>query len=205
MQKRTGRFNGGAYDFCQAKTIGLTAPNPKEATPSLRMFSAAFWSRSKWVLHSEHVQERSARVRFLVFYVHKTEQHFVVADHLSICFTLFRTFFFDWCFSFFRKLTEGEVRYLFCPISVSYHFMFRSSKKKKNRTFWHKLYSEFPVVVCSLIFSFLVDTGYIPTATVSIIRTLDLPGMCLLCFWREFISVLFVEHRRRIAFTVTAS
>ena len=71
-----------------SKTIGLTAPNPKEATPSLRMFSAAFWSRSKWVLHSEHVQERSASVRF-AFLCPQTEQHFVVGDHLSICFDTF--------------------------------------------------------------------------------------------------------------------
>ena len=66
-----------------SKTIGLMSPKPKEATPSLKMFIAAFWSRSRCVLHFRHVHSLSASVK-VSFLCPQTEQHLVVGDHLLL-------------------------------------------------------------------------------------------------------------------------
>ena len=129
------------------KTIGLTSPNPKEATPSLRMLIAALWSRSRCVSHFGHCHSRSTNVSVSFSMVTNTTalcggspppnlQH--GAD------TLMRLMF-----EFPHKLTEAEVRDLFTP--QAFHTRKIQVFKEQDVKATAQLYREFPMMIRSLV------------------------------------------------------
>ena len=80
-------------------------------------------------------------------------------------------------FEFHDELTEGKVRNLFTP--KSFHAVKVQVFKEHYIKTSAEVYCEFPVVVCSLIFSLLMDTRNILAFSFSVIRTFDLSRMPL--------------------------
>ena len=74
-------------------------------------------------------------------------------------------------FEFHDELTEGEVRNLFTP--KSFHAVKVQVFKEQNIKLLAEFYRQFPMVVCSLIFSFLVDTGNVLAFPFLVVRTFD--------------------------------
>ena len=105
-------------------------------------------------------------------------------------------------FQFPYELTEGKVRDLFSKkcFHASKIQVFKEQDVKTSA----QVYSKFPMVICSLIGSLLVDTCHLFSAPFFVIRAFHLSGMLSLCFC-QLLGVVFVEHWRRIRLTVRAS
>ena len=83
-------------------------------------------------------------------------------------------------FEFPYELTEGEVRDLFAP--QTFHTFKVQVFKEHYIKITAEIYCKFPVVIRSLIRSFLMDTrNLFPTAFL-VVRTFQFTGVCLLCF-----------------------
>ena len=103
---------------------------------------------------------------------------------------------------FLHKCPECEVRNLFTPK------FFHSAQVKVFKEQYVKIptqvYCEFPMMVCSLIRSLLMDTRNGLALAFLVVRPFDLAGIYFLCFC-QCLGVVFVEHWRRIGLTVRAS
>ena len=104
-------------------------------------------------------------------------------------------------FKLSEKLTKGEVGDLFSP--QAFHTRKVEVFKEQYIKTTAQVYREFPMMVCSLVRRFLVDTCNVLTFSFLILRTFDLTRIRLLCSCQRF-SVVFVEHRRGISMTITA-
>ena len=78
-------------------------------------------------------------------------------------------------FEFLKELTEGKVRDLFAK--EGFHTPKVQVFKEQHIKLLAQLYRKFPMVVCSLVRSFLVDTGNVLAFTFTVIRAFDLENV----------------------------
>ena len=105
-------------------------------------------------------------------------------------------------FEFLRELTKSKVRYLFPP--KPFHTRKVQIFKEQDVKLTTEFYRQFPMVVCSLVRRFLVETGNVLAFSFLVVRPFDLARIRFLCVC-QLLGILFVEHRRCLSVSVTGS
>ena len=103
---------------------------------------------------------------------------------------------------FLHEPTKGEVRDLFFP--QAFHTRKVQVFKEQNIKLTTKFYRQFPVVICSLIRRFLVDTRNRFAFALLVARTFHLTRIRFLCVC-QLLGIEFVEHWRGLSVSVTTS